>query len=244
MTTWALLRFVKFVSVALLTVAILGGVFAPDARMRRRLGVQLGTFALMGVMLAGYGLTKNIGASIGEPWIARGLLAGLVAYGAGCWGGVTTRVRPVTVAIALGGLLGAFGWMSARTLEQAWILGAVVPAVVAIPVAMRVRPTPTEDHEREAATLRWFTWLARAEGISLLALFGLYMPLKYAAGIVLDGGQGWFGWMHGVLQLTYLVALVVTARVHGWSLPRQAMGVVASLLPLGTFWFERRVRIH
>ena len=91
MTTWALLRFVKFVSVALLTVAILGGVFAPDARMRRRLGVQLGTFALMGVMLAGYGLTKNIGASIGEPWIARGLLAGLVAYGAGCWGGVPNR---------------------------------------------------------------------------------------------------------------------------------------------------------
>ena len=52
MTLWALLRFVKFVSVALLTVAIVGGVFAPDARMRRRLGQHLGTLALMGVMLA------------------------------------------------------------------------------------------------------------------------------------------------------------------------------------------------
>jgi integral membrane protein len=150
----------------------------------------------------------------------------------------------VTVAVAVGGLLGAFGWMSARTLGHAWVLGAAIPAAVAIVVALRWRCSPSQDDTRHTATIRWFAWLARAEGLSLLLLFGVYMPLKHGAGIVLDGGQGWFGWMHGVLQLLYLVALVVTARVHDWGIARQAAGFVASLLPFGTFVFERRVRIH
>jgi integral membrane protein len=45
-----------------------------------------------------------------------------------------------------------------------------------------------------------------------------------------------------VLQLVYLVALIVTARVHDWGVLRQLLGFVASLLPFGTFVFERRVR--
>lgn len=244
MTAWALFRFVKFVSVALLTVGVLGGVLGRAASTRRRLSQGLGTLALVGVMVAGYGLAKKTGVSIGEPWISRGLLAGLVGFAAACWGGIRDEVRPVTVAVALGGLLGAFGWMSARTLGQSWILGAAIPAVVAIAVALRWRSTPSDDDARADATMRWFAWLARAEGLSLLLLFGLYMPLKHGAGIVLDGGEGWFGWMHGVLQLLYLVALVVTARVHEWGVARQVLGFVASLLPFGTFLFERRVRIQ
>ncbi|MCR9159528.1 MAG: DUF3817 domain-containing protein [Nannocystaceae bacterium] len=242
MTSWALFRFAKFVCVALLSVAVLGGVFGRDAATRRRLSQGLGTFALLGVMASGYALAKKTGVSIGEPWVSRGLLAGLVAFGGACWGGVRDEVRPSTVAVAVGGLLGAFGWMSARTLGQSWILGAAIPAAVAIPVALRWRSAPSQDPARQDATMRWFAWLARAEGVSLLLLFGVYMPLKHGAGVVLDGGQGWFGWMHGVLQLLYLVALVVTARVHGWGLRRQALGFVASLLPLATFVFERRVR--
>ncbi len=245
MTAWAILRFCKFVSVALLTAAVLGGVFGGTPAARRRASLHLGTLSIIGVLMFGYALTKKVGASIGDPWISRSLFAGLVGYGAACWVGTSDKVRGVPSAVALVGLLGAFGWMSARNLEQAWILGLLLPALIATPAAMfaarRSRPEGSDSNGPES-TLRWFSWLARAEGVSLLMLFGVYMPLKHGADIVLDAGQGWFGWAHGVFQLIFIVALIVTARARGWSVARQAVGFVASLVPLGTFWFERRVR--
>lgn len=247
MTAWAVLRFCKFISVALLTAAVLGGVFGGTPSARRRASQYLGTVSAIGVLMFGYALTKKVGASMGDPWISRSLLAGLIGYGGACWVGASDKVRGIPSAIALAGLLGAFGWMSARNLEHAWVLGLLLPAIIATPAALfaarRSSPDPS-DTESSDATLQWFSWLARAEGVSLLMLFGVYMPLKHGAGIVLDGGQGWFGWAHGVFQLIFLVALVVTARARGWSVTRQAVGFIASLVPLGTFWFERRVRSH
>lgn len=248
MTAWALLRFCKFVSVALLAAAVLGGVFGGTPAARRRASLHLGTLSIIGVLMFGYALAKKAGASIGDPWISRSLFAGLAGYGAACWTGTAQRVRPVPAAVALAGLLGAFGWMSGRNLEQAWILGLLLPAILATPAAILAArrsasdTSDASDAEAAQATVRWFSWLARAEGVSLLMLFGVYMPLKHGAGIVLDGGQGWFGWAHGVFQLVFLVALLVTAQVQRWSVLRQALGFVSSLIPLGTFWFERHVR--
>lgn len=248
MTAWAVLRFCKFISVALLMAAVLGGVFGGTPAARRRASQHLGTLSIIGVLVFGYALTKKTGASMGDPWISRSLFAGLVGYGAACWVGAASRVRPIPAAIAIAGLLGAFGWMSARNLEHAWLLGLVMPAAIATPAAILAArrdtsdTSDTSDTKGSDATLRWFSWLARAEGVSLLMLFGVYMPLKHGAGIILDGGQGWFGWAHGVFQLVFLVALIVTAHVRGWSFSRQVLGFVASLLPLGTFWFERHVR--
>ncbi|MGH1341778.1 MAG: DUF3817 domain-containing protein [Nannocystales bacterium] len=245
MTAWAVLRFCKFISVALLTAAVLGGIFGGTPSARRRASLFLGTCSIIGVLVFGYALTKKVGASIGDPWVSRALFAGLLGYGAACWTATAQRVRPVPAALALTGLLGAFGWMSARNLEHAWLLGLALPAAIATPAAIfAARRSTAEDPESEAsdATTQWFSWLARAEGVSLLMLFGVYMPLKHGAGIVLDGGQGWFGWAHGVFQLIFIVALVVTGRVRRWSVARQAVGFVASLIPLGTFWFERHVR--
>ncbi len=244
MTGWVLWRFVKFVSVALLASGVLGSVFGSTPATRRRAGQVLATLGLFGVWLAGYALAKKTGVSIGEPWISRSLLAGLLALGGACMAGTSDRVPPWAAALGIGGLLSGFGWMSSRTLDQAWMLGAAVPAVVATATVLWVarREHAGTDPARDGATFRWFTWLARAEGVSLLMLFGVYMPLKYGAGIVLDGGQGWFGWVHGVLQLAYIVSLLVTGRVLGWGLLRTVAGFIASLLPLGTFIFERRAQ--
>ena len=88
-------------------------------------------------------------------------------------------------------------------------------------------------------TATWFTNLARLEGVSLLVLFGVAMPLKYAAGIA--EATVWTGWAHGCLFLVYLVALDSQRRVAGWSIGTAAAGFVASLLPFGTFVFERWV---
>lgn len=88
-------------------------------------------------------------------------------------------------------------------------------------------------------TLRWFLQVARAEGLSLLALFGVAMPMKYGLGILEP--VAYVGWLHGTLVFTYLIALSSVARVDGWTWGRTALGFVASVLPFGTFWFERRL---
>lgn len=93
---------------------------------------------------------------------------------------------------------------------------------------------------RADRTLAWFLTLARAEGVSAIALFAVAMPLKYGAGI--PHATLWAGWLHGALFLTYLVALWSTARVQGWTWTDRALGFAAAIVPAGTFWFERRVR--
>jgi len=88
-------------------------------------------------------------------------------------------------------------------------------------------------------TVRWFLWVARAEGVSLLLLFGIAMPLKYALGIPEFVKP--VGMAHGALFVVYALALWHAGRVEGWSIGRLALGFVASLLPGGTFVFEARL---
>ena len=82
-----------------------------------------------------------------------------------------------------------------------------------------------------------FLWVARLEGLSLLLLRGVAMPLKY--------GLGWEhatmvpGWAHGVLFMAYTVLLFVVGVQQGWSLTRIVVGGFASFVPFGTFAFER-----
>jgi integral membrane protein len=91
-------------------------------------------------------------------------------------------------------------------------------------------------------TERWFRAIATAEALSLLALFGVAMPLKYAFGR--PEAVAWVGWIHGILFLVYLVALLSAARVGGWRLPVVLAGLAASLVPFGPFvlhaWLDRR----
>ena len=51
----------------------------------------------------------------------------------------------------------------------------------------------------------------------------------------------WTGWLHGVLFLLYVGALVIGVLRLGWSLVDAVLGFVAAFLPFGTFLFERRV---
>ena len=65
------------------------------------------------------------------------------------------------------------------------------------------------------------------------------MPLRKLTGIELDGGQGWIGWTHGILVVLYLPALWSAWWSAPLSLVHVAAGFFASLLPGGTFAFER-----
>lgn len=89
-------------------------------------------------------------------------------------------------------------------------------------------------------TARQFHWIGYAEGISLLVLLIIAMPLKYLAGIpevVL-----YTGWIHGLLFITYLLLSLAMYRLQQWSWQLLLASWVAAFLPLGTFYFDRYLR--
>ena len=89
-------------------------------------------------------------------------------------------------------------------------------------------------------TLRQLIWVGRLEGLSLLILVGIAMPLKYIAGEPLAVRV--VGMAHGILFLLFCLALFRAMTDEKWPARRAALGFVASFLPFGTFWFERRLR--
>lgn len=84
-----------------------------------------------------------------------------------------------------------------------------------------------------------FRIIAFLEGLSYLILLGIAMPLKYMADMPL--AVKYVGWAHGVLFVLYMVTLAHAAREHRWSLLKVALAFVASLVPFGTFWLDRRL---
>ena len=71
------------------------------------------------------------------------------------------------------------------------------------------------------------------EGISYLLLLGIAMPLKYLAG--LPEMVEVVGWVHGVLFITFVVALVIAWLVRRWSIVFAGLLFVAALVPFGPF---------
>ena len=77
------------------------------------------------------------------------------------------------------------------------------------------------------------------EGLSLLALLGIAMPLKYilhqpeAVRIV--------GLIHGVLFVSYALLLVQNAIEQRWPFRKFGLGLLLSVVPFGAFYAERRL---
>jgi integral membrane protein len=85
--------------------------------------------------------------------------------------------------------------------------------------------------------LRQLRFVAFLEGSSfVLLLFGA-MPLKYLAGLPL--AVSIVGSIHGALFLVFLAALYRAARARAWPPRRSLTAFVASILPFGTFVFDR-----
>ena len=77
------------------------------------------------------------------------------------------------------------------------------------------------------------------EGLSLLVLLGIAMPLKYvlhrpeAVRIV--------GLIHGVLFVSYVLLLAQNAIEQRWPLRKVGLGLLLSVVPFGAFYAERRL---
>jgi len=85
-----------------------------------------------------------------------------------------------------------------------------------------------------------FELVAFLEGVSLLVLLAVAMPLKYLAGLPL--AVRLVGLVHGLAFLAYAVSLVDALASGKWSRRTVLLGLLAGLLPAGTFVFVRRLR--
>lgn len=86
--------------------------------------------------------------------------------------------------------------------------------------------------------LKVFRITAILEGISYLLLFGLTMPLKYWADIFQPNKV--VGYIHGSLFILYVVVALVFCWQHKWSIRRFIILFIASLLPFGTFYADKK----
>lgn len=85
-----------------------------------------------------------------------------------------------------------------------------------------------------------FRLVAISEGISYMLLLFIAMPLKYMAGI--PDAVKYTGWVHGILFMLYILALISVKVDRNWSFPKTALAFVISLIPFAAFIFDKYLR--
>lgn len=77
------------------------------------------------------------------------------------------------------------------------------------------------------------------EGISYILLMGVGMPLKY-----FNEDPSWIkalGMPHGVLFVAYIILAFLIKDEQKWSLKDFGVVCLASVIPFGTFWVDRKM---
>ena len=89
--------------------------------------------------------------------------------------------------------------------------------------------------------LKKFRLIAFIEGMSFLTLLFIAMPIKYMLGepIVVK----FVGMAHGGLFLLFLYLLFVAAKEYKWKFSFISMAFIASLIPFGTFYLEKKLKV-
>jgi len=80
--------------------------------------------------------------------------------------------------------------------------------------------------------------IALAEGVSFILLL-LAMPFKYLFG--LPQGVMIIGWIHGLLFILYVIALLLVMLRNQWAFKKSALAFFASLVPFGTFVLDAKM---
>lgn len=91
-------------------------------------------------------------------------------------------------------------------------------------------------------SINTFRVISFLEGLSYILLLFIAVPLKYLA----DQGSmvKLLGMPHGILFITYIIlALIIRAKMK-WNIQTTMLVLVASLLPFGTFYIDRKFFSH
>lgn len=84
----------------------------------------------------------------------------------------------------------------------------------------------------------WLRSVALAEATSFLVLLAATV-IKYAFDA--PGGVRVLGPIHGVLFLAYVGLVLYERQERGWNGQQTLLGLISAVVPLGGFWFERRM---
>jgi integral membrane protein len=86
--------------------------------------------------------------------------------------------------------------------------------------------------------LDFFKKTALLEGISLIALLFLAMPMKYIFNQEIYVQT--IGMAHGILFIVYILLAVILKFSLNWSYKLVAIIILASIIPFGTFYVDKK----
>ena len=243
---WPVVRSLKFLGLAWFLLGLGGATIASSRYTRLRATYLAMVPGFIVAYATGWLLMKLSGRSLLTPWVLAGSVAGLGGLHLAFMVSHRERPRTVSPALAWGCASTAILVMTVRPTRPSWLLALLVVGLVlgslgAWPFARMSSAVVTDrgDHAIAWNGLRWLTWL---EGASLIFMVLLAMPLRAATGITLDGGTGLIGWTHGVFVLVFVQALSSTRGLFGWPRKEWMVGVLSSLIPGMSFWFEWHLR--
>jgi integral membrane protein len=78
------------------------------------------------------------------------------------------------------------------------------------------------------------------EGISLLVLLFIAMPLKYIWGEPI--AVKIVGWLHGFLFVLFMLLVLRVYDQKGWPFKKVIYAFIAAFLPFGTFVFDKQLK--
>ncbi|MCS6822239.1 MAG: DUF3817 domain-containing protein [Microscillaceae bacterium] len=84
-----------------------------------------------------------------------------------------------------------------------------------------------------------FRILAFLEGVSLLVILFVTMPLKYWYDM--PAPNKFWGMLHGILFIAYVLWVIQLKIEQNWSWQKTFLALIAAILPLGTFWADRKL---
>ena len=81
--------------------------------------------------------------------------------------------------------------------------------------------------------------IAFVEGVSFLVILFVTMPMKYMYGM--SEPNKIVGMSHGVLFILYVLAVIQSKIEFDWSAKKTGLALLASIIPFGTFWADKKL---
>ncbi len=90
------------------------------------------------------------------------------------------------------------------------------------------------------STIGQFRIIGFIEGISYLVLLFIAMPMKYMYENPIPVKI--VGMTHGILFILFMMLLLAAAQKHKWSFKFNSLLFIASLVPFGTFFTDKKLK--